>query len=32
MAAPTLEDVFAQLAVEHDAASIARSIADVVEA
>ena len=32
MAVPTLEDVFAQLAVEQDAASIARSIADVVEA
>jgi ABC-2 type transport system ATP-binding protein len=32
MAAPTLEDVFSQLAVEQDSASIARHIADVVEA
>jgi ABC-2 type transport system ATP-binding protein len=32
MAVPTLEDVFSQLAVEQDSASIARHIADVVEA
>ena len=32
MALPTLESIFAQLAVEHDATAIAREFADLVEA
>ena len=32
MALPTLEDIFAQLAVEHDTAAISRQIADLIQA
>jgi ABC-2 type transport system ATP-binding protein len=32
MAAATLEDIFAQLAVEHDTAAVSRHIADLIEA
>ena len=32
MALPTLEEIFAELAVEHDSASISREIADLIQA